>query len=226
MSQQQASVENSAVTSVKTSAVIVDTGCANINSLKFAIERLGYNVEVSRDESVIRQAPRVFLPGVGSAEYAMQGINELELKQLITSLTQPVLGICLGMQLLTRESFENGVQTDCLNLIDTDVKGIDISGASDKQSDGSGLRLPHMGWNTLSNISDNPLFAGISEDDYFYFVHSYCAPVSAHTLAECQYGQDFSASLNQNNFYGVQFHPERSGQSGARLLRNFMELVS
>ncbi|WP_394176694.1 imidazole glycerol phosphate synthase subunit HisH [Thalassotalea litorea] len=206
-------------------ALIIDTGCANINSLKFAIERLGYVVGVSRDEAKIKQAPRVFLPGVGSAEFAMQGINELELKQLITSLTQPVLGICLGMQLLTRQSFENGVQTDCLNLIDTEVNGIDISGTNDAQSNGSGLRLPHMGWNTLINISDNPLFTGINEDDYFYFVHSYCAPVSGHTLAQCQYGQSFSASIYQNNFYGVQFHPERSGASGARLLRNFMELV-
>ncbi len=197
-------------------ALIIDTGCANINSLKFALERLGYQILVSEDVDDIRVAKKVFLPGVGSAEFAMRSINSRHLATVINALQQPVLGICLGMQLLTEHSVENAIDTPCLNLISGAVERIDIGQQE--------LRLPHMGWNTLEQINSSPLFANIDENDYFYFVHSYCVPVNACTLAVCDYGQKFSASLQQDNFYGVQFHPERSGQSGAKLLKNFMEL--
>lgn len=196
-------------------ALIIDTGCANINSLKFALERLGYEILVSKESADIKSAKKVFLPGVGSAEYAMAGINERNLFDVVTELKQPVLGICLGMQLLTKHSVENNIDTPCLAVIDTQIGKIDAA---------EHIRLPHMGWNTLTNIKASPLFDGISEQDYFYFVHTYCAPVSNHALALCDYGQNFSASLQQENYYGVQFHPERSGKSGAKLLKNFMEL--
>ncbi|WP_371378655.1 imidazole glycerol phosphate synthase subunit HisH [Thalassotalea aquiviva] len=197
-------------------AVIIDTGCANISSLKFALERLGYRISVSKQYEHICHAAKVFLPGVGSAAFAMQQVEQRQLTQVIQSLTQPVLGICLGMQLMTKHSIENDTDTSCLGLIDTNISRINVTDTA--------LRLPHMGWNTLTKISDSPLFEQISEQDYFYFVHSYCAPITPFTLAQCQYGQNFSASLQANNFYGVQFHPERSGQAGATLLRNFMEL--
>lgn len=195
-------------------AIIIDTGCANISSLKFALERLGFNIGVSADIKQIVSAKKVFLPGVGSAEFAMKGIHQRDLATTIKSLTQPVLGICLGMQLMTQHSIENDKDTECLSLIAGDIKRIN-TGAQN-------VRLPHMGWNTLENISASPLFDDINEDDYFYFVHSYCAPLNTATLAICDYGQKFSASLQQDNFYGVQFHPERSGKSGAKLLNNFM----
>ncbi|MDG2392999.1 MAG: imidazole glycerol phosphate synthase subunit HisH [Thalassotalea sp.] len=199
-------------------AVIIDTGCANISSLKFALERLGYQILVSADKAQIQSASKVFLPGVGSAEFAMNSINERNLVGVVQSLKQPVLGICLGMQLMTEHSIENDIDTPCLNLIPGEVKRITAENADHN------LRLPHMGWNTLENISDSPLFSGITGEDYFYFVHTYCAPINSATIAQCDYGQRFSASLQNNNFSGVQFHPERSGKAGAKLLSNFMEL--
>ncbi len=210
------SFEPQALNTSRIDALIIDTGCANISSLKFALERLGYCIEVSSDKDKIIASTKVFLPGVGSAQYAMGGIIERELGEVIKQLTQPVLGICLGMQLLTEHSIENAIDTPCLGVVPGEIKGIKTHSPS--------LRLPHMGWNTLSNISDSPLFTGLSESDYFYFVHSYCANVSQYTLAECDYGQAFAASIGKDNFYGVQFHPERSGKSGAKLLQNFMEL--
>ncbi|WP_111977204.1 imidazole glycerol phosphate synthase subunit HisH [Algibacillus agarilyticus] len=192
--------------------VIIDTGCANLSSLRFAVERLGYKVEVSFDEAVIKNADKVFLPGVGSANAAMHIINERKLIPIIKSLTQPVLGICLGMQLMTAFSKEGNV--DCLQLIDEQVNPIQAEG----------LRLPHMGWNTLSSISDHPIFSGITFDDYFYFVHSFCVSTSTNTLATCDYGQTFAASIGSGNFAGVQFHPERSGKAGAKIIKNFLEM--
>ncbi len=193
-------------------SVIVDTGCANISSLKFALERLTGTVVVSHDPECILSADRVFLPGVGTANYAMGILAQKGLLQVIQKLTQPVLGICLGMQMLTRSSSEGN--TACLDLIPTQVRGLDVHG----------LRLPHMGWNTLTEIADHPLFTGIPRDEYFYFVHSYAAGLSEWTIASCDYGSRFSAALAFNNFMGVQFHPERSGQMGSQVLKNFLDI--
>lgn len=192
--------------------VIIDTGCANIASVRFALERLGYAVEVSRDPNALNNAERLILPGVGSAAQAMTNLRQRHLMDTIQALSQPVLGICLGMQLQARHSDEGDVA--CLGVIDAEVKPL--------QADGN--RLPHMGWNTLTKTSDSPLLAGINDGDYVYFVHSFAMPVGDYTLASCRYGQPFSAVVQQGNFYGCQFHPERSAAVGARILKNFMEL--
>ena len=191
--------------------VIVNTGCANIASVRFAIERLGYAVQVSDDAAVIKDADKVFLPGVGSAGAAMSQIKAKGLDKILPSLTQPVLGICLGMQLQTAFSEEGDVP--CLGMIPTRVNKLQVGN----------LRLPHMGWNQIRVTQNHALFDGIANDSYFYFVHGFAAPVSDVTLASCDYGQAFSASIGKDNFMGVQFHPERSGTNGARLLRNFIE---
>ncbi|WP_088329184.1 imidazole glycerol phosphate synthase subunit HisH [Lacimicrobium sp. SS2-24] len=191
--------------------VIVDTGCANISSVRFAIERLGYEVAVSDQAETIKSADKVFLPGVGAAAAAMEQIRNKKLDTLLPELTQPVLGICLGMQLMTRFSEEG--QADCLNLIDTEVRRMQVG---DK-------RLPHMGWNQVTPECNSPLFRDIEAKSYFYFVHSFAVALGEHTLASCDYGGRFSASIGQENFYGVQFHPERSGPVGAKLLQNFIQ---
>lgn len=192
--------------------VIIDTGCANLSSVKFAVERLGYDVDVTYDADTIKAADKVFLPGVGAAGAAMEIINERGIKEVVQSLTQPVLGICLGMQLMT--AFSNEGDVDCLGLTDDKVAPLKADG----------LRLPHMGWNTLSTVADHPIFAGVTNEDYFYFVHSFCVSPSDTTLATCDYGQNFAASIGKGNFMGVQFHPERSGKSGAKIIKNFLEM--
>lgn len=200
------------------SLTIVDTGCANISSVKFAIERLGIKTEVSDKVDVISRAQRVILPGVGSAPAAMKSIQNKQLKQCLHSLTQPVLGVCLGMQLMVSESEECDLgqtqNTPCLSLMDGVVKKMRVDN----------LRLPHMGWNQVYSSRSNPLFEGIDEGAYFYFVHGYSVPEYENTLAYTHYGQRFSAAINKNNFYGVQFHPERSSDAGALLLKNFSRL--
>ena len=192
--------------------VIIDTGCANITSVRCAMERLDIEVIVSRDPQVIKSASHVILPGVGTAGAAMAKLEQFNLIELIQGLTQPVLGICLGMQLLSKASAERNV--DCLGLIDANVAPLE------KVAD---LPLPHMGWNKLGALT-GPLFNGLDQDSYVYFVHSYALPVGDYTLASCQYGQTFSAAIGKDNFYGVQFHPERSGKVGAQILKNFVEL--
>ena len=195
--------------------VIVNTGCANISSVKFAVERLGVQVTVSDDTALIQKADKVFLPGVGSANAAMASIEQKQLSQCIQSLTQPVLGICLGMQLMVDASEESLLEsTTCLGLIPGQVKRMQVGN----------LRLPHMGWNTVRKVKDAPLFKGIDDDSYFYFVHSFAVEVAEHTMAVCEYHMNFSAALHKDNFFGVQFHPERSSDAGAQLLKNFMEL--
>jgi len=202
--------------------VIVNTGCANISSVKYAFDRLGANVTVTDDHSLIKSADKVLLPGVGSASAAMKSIKAKQLDIVIKELTQPVLGICLGMQLLARQSNEtpgshSGATTDtvpCLDLIPTDIERMQVGN----------LVLPHMGWNQIQPDPESPLFDGIDNNSYFYFVHSFCAPESDFTLATCNYGGMFSASIAKDNFYGVQFHPERSGEAGAKLLNNFIEM--
>jgi glutamine amidotransferase len=195
--------------------VIVNTGCANISSVKFAVERLGVRVTVSDDTALIQKANKVFLPGVGSANAAMASIEQKQLSQCIQSLTQPVLGICLGMQLMVDASEESRQEsTPCLGLIPGQVKRLQVGD----------LCLPHMGWNTVGKVDDVPLFKGIDNNSYFYFVHSFAVEVAEFTMATCHYGMKFSAALHKDNFFGVQFHPERSSDAGAQLLKNFIEL--
>ena len=204
--------------------VIVDTGCANLSSVKFAIERLGYKVTITDDINLIKNADKVILPGVGTARHAMENIQAKGLVETLHSLTQPVLGFCLGMQLMTESSTEGqksstedqepSTNIPCLAMIPTEISPL---AAGDN-------RLPHMGWNTLTTVSDHPIFAGIKTDDYFYFVHSYAAPISKYTIASCEYGTPFSAAIAKDNFIGCQFHPERSGALGSKIIQNFLEI--
>ncbi|GGW50216.1 imidazole glycerol phosphate synthase subunit HisH [Alishewanella tabrizica] len=191
--------------------VIVDTGCANISSVYFAVKRLGTEPVISHDANVIKAANRVIVPGVGSAKAAMANLAERELIATLQGLTQPVLGICLGMQMLTAHSMEGDVA--CLGLIPGEVAPLNAAG----------LRLPHMGWNTLHSISSHPIMQGFTEQDYLYFVHSFAVVPSQYSLAQCHYGSDFAAVIGKDNVAGAQFHPERSGKVGARLLQNFLE---
>ncbi|MBV2128793.1 imidazole glycerol phosphate synthase subunit HisH [Arsukibacterium indicum] len=191
--------------------VIVDTGCANISSVYFAFKRLAVEATISRDAAVIKAADKVVLPGVGTAHNAMAQLQHGELIETLQSLQQPLLGICLGMQMLTSHSMEGDVP--CLNLIPGRVLPMESAG----------LRLPHMGWNTLHNISSHPLLSGFSCSDYVYFVHSFAVAPGEHALALANYGSDFAAVIGKDNVAGAQFHPERSGKTGARLLQNFLE---
>lgn len=196
------------------SLVIVDTGCANLASVKFAFERLNIKAHVSGEVRDISSADRVILPGVGAAPFAMQAIKEKGLVEPLKALKQPILGICLGMQILFDHLEEGGQDTDGLGLISGTVSALD-SGE---------LPSPHMGWNQLSNLKDDPLLNGVDEGDYAYFVHSFAAPISESTLTECEYGQGFSAIVRQDNVWGCQFHPERSAKTGIQILKNFAEI--
>lgn len=193
--------------------VILDTGCANLSSVKYAVQRLGYQPIVSREADVVLHADKLFLPGVGTAQAAMNQLVERNLIELIKACTQPVLGICLGMQLLGTSSDENG-GIPTLGIVDTPVKLMKDCG----------LPLPHMGWNQVVPQAGHRLFRDIEDGAYFYFVHSYAMPVCANTIAQANYGEAFTAAVEKDNFFGVQFHPERSGAAGAQLLKNFLEM--
>ncbi len=191
---------------------IVDSGGANIASVCFALERLGVRSELTADPAVIRSAERVILPGVGSAVEGMRRLRERGLLECVRSLTQPVLGLCLGMQLLYESSAEGPTET--LGLIPGRVALLPAR---------PGIQVPHMGWNTLATGRPVGLLTGIAQDAHFYFVHSYAGPVNEFMLASCDHGTPFAAMVQRGNFSGVQFHPERSGPAGAQLLRNFVE---
>jgi glutamine amidotransferase len=192
--------------------VIVDTGVANLASVIFAFERLGVAPIVSAEPAEIMAGERVIIPGVGAAPLAMENINQRGLAPVLSALTQPVMGICLGMQLIFETLEEGGVRTKGLGLVPGVISKLD-TGA---------LPSPHMGWNTLEITKADPILEGINENDYAYFVHSFCAPFSEYTLARARYGQDFSAVVRYKNVYGCQFHPERSSHVGARILTNFL----
>ena len=192
---------------------IIDSGGANIGSVIHALKRLGAEPVFTSDANTIRSAERVLLPGVGAAGAAMSRLKELGLVQCIRELQQPVLGICLGMQFLFESSTED--DTQCLGI---------IPGRLQKLKPSKGIRVPHMGWNTTTVTRADSLFSGLPEQPWFYFVHSYYAPIGPATLASCLHGESFTAVVRQKNFYGAQFHPERSARSGSRLLANFLEL--
>jgi glutamine amidotransferase len=196
------------------SLVIVDTGCANLASVQYAFERLGIKPLISDDPATIISAERVVLPGVGSAPFAMRGIHAKGLKPALQSLKQPVIGICLGMQLLYETLEEGGETVEGLGL---------IPGAIEKLPTGD-LPTPHMGWNTLQTVKPDPLLNGISDGDHAYFVHSYAAVVSDSTLMTAEYGSAFTAITRSDNVWGCQFHPERSSKTGALILKNFLDI--
>lgn len=196
------------------SLIIIDTGCANLSSVAFAFGRLGVESVITAEASRIEQAERVVLPGVGSAPYAMQSIRERKLVPVVQGLKQPVLGICLGMQLLFETLEEGNQRVEGFGVVKGHV------GALDTQDNPS----PHMGWNTLTTIKDDSLLKGLKDDEYAYFVHSFAAPIGDHTLMKCDYGTSFSAIIRQDNFRGCQFHPERSSATGSRILKNFLDL--
>jgi imidazole glycerol-phosphate synthase subunit HisH len=196
-----------------TEVVILDSGGANLASLQYALERAGARSHISRDPQAITSASHVVLPGVGAAADAMQRLRSAGLDIAVRTLTRPVLGICLGMQLLYRDSEEG--PTECLGVLpDTVCRLHSVPGRP----------VPHMGWNQVRVKRDDPLLEGLGPESYAYFVHSYAGPVSPLTLAYAEYGKPISAVVRRENFCGTQFHPERSGTAGARLLANFLRL--
>ncbi|MCO5723566.1 imidazole glycerol phosphate synthase subunit HisH [Robiginitalea marina] len=190
--------------------VIINYGAGNIQSIRFAFERLGFSPELSADPDRISRADKIIFPGVGEASSAMAKLKQSGLDRLIPELKQPVLGICLGMQLMCRRSEEGG--TPGLGIFDVDV--VRFTGVP---------KVPQIGWNSIRNLA-SPLFQGVGEDEYIYLVHSYFAPLGAQTIATSEYGGPYSAALAEGNFFGVQFHPEKSGKTGARILKNFLEI--
>lgn len=196
-----------------TQVAIVDSGGANIASLQYALERLKAQSALTTDADALMAASHVILPGVGAAAAAMDLLETKQLTEVIPQLTQPVLGICLGMQLLASTSSED--QAVCLGLFPDTADRLVVS---------PGFPVPNMGWCRVTRMSDHPLLDGISDDDWFYFVHSYALPVAADTIATARHSQPFSAIVSRHNFHATQFHPERSAAAGARLLSNFLEM--
>jgi glutamine amidotransferase len=195
--------------------VVIENGGGNVASVRYALERLGLDAEPTHDADRIRRATHVILPGVGAAGDAMRRLAAAGLVDVIPTLRQPVLGICLGMQLLFEASAEG--DTRCLGI---------LPGRAERFPDAAERPVPHMGWNDLRRTGASPLLDGIGDGEYAYFVHSYALPVGAHTVATCSYGAPFSAVVRRGNFHGAQFHPERSARTGARLLENFLAIPS
>ncbi len=189
---------------------IIDYGAGNIKSIQFALKRLGVDAVLSNKIEEITQSDRVIFPGVGEASSAMKKIKQRQLDVLIPNLKQPVLGICLGMQLMCTSTEENN--TKGLGIFNTEVKKFTKK-----------VKVPHMGWNTINNLSSS-LFNGINEEEYMYLVHSYYAQKCTEMIASTNYEITYASALQKNNFYGVQFHPEKSGNKGQQILKNFIEL--
>jgi glutamine amidotransferase len=191
---------------------IVKYNAGNIRSVLYALERIGKEAVVTDDPAEIKAADKVIFPGVGEASTAMGYLRERGLDELIRGLQQPVLGICLGMQLLCSYSEEN--DTDCLGIFENQVR----------RFNGAGLKVPQIGWNNIFGLR-SPLFDGVPEQSYCYFVHGYYAAVGEDTIASSDYGLVYSSGLQKGNFYGVQFHPEKSAQVGERILTNFIDKI-
>ena len=191
---------------------VIDYNMGNICSLGNALGRLGAEWVLTADHDVIRNADRVILPGVGNAAEAMANLQRLQLPELIWKLRRPVLGICVGMQVMCRHSEEG--DAECMGIFDAKVKRFPAV---------PGIKVPHMGWSRISNL-ESKLFKGIEKGSYVYFVHSYYAPLCPDTIATSRHPEMYSAALKYENFYGTQFHPEKSGDVGLRILKNFVEL--
>jgi glutamine amidotransferase len=191
--------------------VIIDYGAGNVKSVKFALQRLGITPKLSSNPDEINAADKLIFPGVGEAKSSMSAINEFGLVETIKHAKQPFLGICLGMQLMCEFSEEN------------DTKGLGVFPLQVKLFKDTSVKVPHMGWNQIENLT-SPLFNGIREKEYTYFVHSYFVPPSEWTIASTTYPSAFSAALHKDNFYGCQFHPEKSGAFGQQILKNFLEI--
>lgn len=190
--------------------VIIDYGAGNVQSVKYALNRLGIEAVLSKDIEVIQSADKLIFPGVGAAGSAMEELKQNKLDQLIPNLTQPIFGICLGMQLMC--SFSEEANTNCLDIIPVQVKK--FIGTE---------KIPHMGWNNLNSVKTS-LFQNFNPENQVYFVHSYYVPLNEFTIAECDYILPFSAAVQKNNFYACQFHPEKSGDIGEQILKNFIDL--
>jgi imidazole glycerol-phosphate synthase subunit HisH len=196
--------------------VIIKYNAGNIRSVSYALQRLGIEPEITADPEKIKAADKVIFPGVGEAFNTMRYLKEQKLDQLIISLKQPVLGVCLGLQLMCKHSEEGDV--DCLGIFDEEVKRFQVP-----EGESSRFKIPQMGWNTITQLKSG-LFDDSLENQYVYFVHSYYAALGPHTIATSHYSQSFSAALHKDNFYATQFHPEKSGPVGASILKNFIEL--
>jgi glutamine amidotransferase len=196
--------------------VIIKYNAGNIQSVLYALERIGIEAMVTDDQALIKAADKVIFPGVGEASTAMHYLRERGLDELIKNLEQPVLGICLGMQLMCAHSEENN--THCLGIFEEKVKKFQPSVQSQ-----SHLKVPQMGWNNIYALK-TPLFNQVAENSYCYFVHGYYASLGAHSIATTDYVLPYSSALQKNNFYGVQFHPEKSATVGETILKNFIEL--
>ena len=195
-----------------TKVVLVDAGGSNIGSVRYALQRLGVDAELTGDATTIRAADRVILPGVGAAAVCMARLRELDLVDVLRTLDKPLLGVCVGVQLLFAHSEED--DTPCLGLLPGRVRKLHAA---------PGIRVPHMGWHTLQRRRGGSLVEGIADGDHAYFVHSYAAAVDDDCLCSSEHGQRFAAVVQRGNVAGSQFHPERSGAVGARLLKNFIE---
>jgi len=192
------------------SVVIVDYNAGNVQSVTYALNRLGVEPILSAAAEVISAADKVVFPGVGEASTAMRFLKDKGLDTVIKDLKQPVFGVCLGLQLMCKHSEEN--DTDCMGIFDVDVKRFEPK-----------LKVPQMGWNTLTDMN-SPLFKNLPTDPYVYFVHSYYADLSEHTVAQTDYVNPFSAALQKDNFYALQAHPEKSGKIGEKIIENFLAL--
>ncbi|MFV0505862.1 MAG: imidazole glycerol phosphate synthase subunit HisH [Bacteroidales bacterium] len=193
--------------------VVVKYSAGNIGSVLNALERIGCRAIVSDDKTMIQSADKIILPGVGHARVAMNDLQTRGLDKLILNLKKPILGICIGMQLMCKYSDEGN--TECLGIFDTQVRQFNQNG---------NLKVPHMGWNNIKTIGKNRLFEGLPKNEFVYYVHSYYADLCDNTIATTEYGIEYCAALQKENFYALQFHPEKSGDAGDRILTNFLNL--